>query len=53
MTDYDRVLEYSLAVRANRDRAVEVRRIREERCAGAVEIADWYVCPSRPSDPRQ
>jgi hypothetical protein len=49
LTDFDRVAEYALAVRANRDRAVEVRRRRDERCAGAVEIADWYVClPSSP-----
>lgn len=45
LTDYQRIHDYTLAVRANLDRAVEVRRDRDERCDGAVVVARFYVCP--------
>ena len=53
LTGFDRVAEYALEVTANRDRAVEVRRLGDGRCSGGVEIAEWYVCPqtSIPSPP--
>lgn len=52
LTDYPRIHDYTLAVRANLDRAVEVRRDREERCAGAVVVARFYVCPASQTSPR-
>jgi hypothetical protein len=51
LTGFERVLEYGLAVEAHRDGAVEIRRVRDERCPGATTIADWYVCPPTPSVP--
>jgi hypothetical protein len=45
LTDMDRVLEYTLAVKANIGRAVEVRRRNRDRCPGAAIVAEWYVCP--------
>jgi hypothetical protein len=52
LTDFPRIHDYTLAVRANLDRAVEVRRDREERCAGAVVVARFYVCPASQTSPR-
>jgi hypothetical protein len=45
LTNFERVREYTLAVQGNLDRAVEVRRTQEGSCAGAVVVADFYVCP--------
>ncbi len=49
LTNYERVHDYTLAVHANLDRAVEVRRVREGRCEGAEVVAEFYVCPPRES----
>lgn len=51
LTDFERIHEYTLAVRANLDEAIEVRRIRDEPCDGAVVISSFYVCPSKVSNP--
>lgn len=51
LTEFDRVREYALEVYAHADEAVEIRRVRDDRCAGGVEIADWFVCP--PASTRQ
>jgi hypothetical protein len=50
-TPFERVHDYTLAVRANLDRAVEVRRVGEERCDGATVVVEFYVCPPIKSPP--
>lgn len=51
LTDFERVHDYTLAVQANLDRAVEVRRVSGARCEGAAVVAGFYVCP--PTSSRQ
>lgn len=48
-TNFERVRDYTLAVDANRDRAVLIRRANEEPCAGGVLVSGFYVCPPNPS----
>jgi hypothetical protein len=43
-TQFDRVHEHLLAVDANMERAVEVRRSSEGPCEGAVAVGPFYVC---------
>jgi hypothetical protein len=52
LTNFERVHDYTMAVRANLDRAVEVRRERETPCEGAEVVAGFYVCPVKDSSPR-
>lgn len=52
LTNFERVHDYTLAVEANLDRAVEVRRAGGERCPGVVEVAGFYICPPNQSSPR-
>lgn len=49
LTNFERIRDYTLAVAANMDHAVEVRRRNEERCDGGVTVAGFYVCPSSES----
>jgi hypothetical protein len=52
LTDFERIHEYTLAVRANRDLAVEVRRRRgQEPCPGAAIVSAWFVCTPQTSGP--
>ncbi len=47
LTNFERVHDYTLAVGANLDRAVEVRRSNDQRCEGAATVAGFYICPPR------
>ena len=52
LTDFDRIHEYHLAVRANLDRAVEVRRPPSSPCPGGREVAGFLLCPPNLQRPR-
>jgi hypothetical protein len=45
MTDFERIHDYPLAVRANLEQAWIVRRENQERCEGAVMVGGLFVCP--------
>lgn len=53
LTGFERVHDYTLAVQANLDRSVEVRRVSDPRCDGAEVVAGFYVCPPSPLSPRR
>lgn len=49
LTNFSRILEYSLAVEAHRDRATRITRITETPCENAVVVAAFYVCTPVPA----